>query len=201
MKVVAINGSPHVNGSTDRMLKRALARLRQRGIEGEQIDLRRKRLLPCLRCGSCRIMRNGFCTIEDDEFALLFKAMRKADLLLFGAPVDRGAAVPGLKALLERSARVSRANGNVFDRKPGAVIAVVHHRVSKHTLTRLLAWLQTQGLIVPGALGSRSGLKPEAVAIRDDPAGEQAVDRLADNLAWLAEKLGGQTPPPPVTDA
>lgn len=189
LTAVAVCGSPRLGGSTETLLVRCLERMERSGIKGQLITLRFKRILPCRRCGACQIMRNGVCKIENDDFGSIFRAMSGADILVIGAPVDLGAAVPGLKMLLERSSRVSRGNESFFYRKPGALIAVVRQKVSRHTLARLLAWFQMQGMIMPGSLFDRIQSKPGETAIRDDVEGKLAVDRLADNLAWLAEKL------------
>lgn len=189
MKALVICGSTHTYGHTERLLKHAIERLAKRGIPGTLVLMQWKKILPCLHCGACRVTHNGQCAIEGDDFTDLFREMRVADILLIGAPVDLGKGAPGLKALLDRAGRVSVENGNVFSRKLGAPVAVVGQEVSKHTLQRLLTWFPAQDIVVPGSPCYPVSKDGVAVAIRADKAGEEAIDGLVDNLAWLAGKL------------
>jgi multimeric flavodoxin WrbA len=189
MKAMAICGSRHAGGSTERLLKRCLDRLAKKGIPGALLLMQWKKVFPCLRCGDCEVGRHGGCSIEGDDFQTLFKAMREADILIIGAPVDPGAAPSDLKHLLERAARVSRAGGSVFKRKLGAPVALMAKEASGHTLQRLLAWFPGQGFVVPGAASFPLSKGAVSVTVRDDEAGEAVMDELADNLAWLAVKL------------
>ncbi len=195
MKAVALCGSPNAHGNTERLLKHALDRLAQKGIEGDLVRLQWKKIFPCLHCGACGVTRDARCSLEGDDFADIFRILRQADVLLIGAPVDRGAAASALKPFLERAGRVSIANGMLFSRKLGAPLAVVSREVSKHTLQRLLTWFPAQNMVVPGSPCFPVSKEAVTVALRGDEAGEKAVDGLADNLAWLAGKLAASDTP------
>ena len=203
VKAVAICGSSRAGGNTEQLLKHALDRLAKRGIEGRLVLLQWKIIHPCLHCGDCSVMCNGRCVIEGDDFPDVFKDLRQADVILIGAPVDSGAAVASLKALLERAGRVASENGNLFSRKLGAPIAVVGREVSQHTLQRLLTWFPAQGITVPGSPAYPKGKGISPLALQCDRGGEEAVEGLVDNLVWLAEKLAVPETTPPaghVTD-
>ncbi len=189
IKAVAICGSRHAAGTTEQLLKRTLERLGRKGIEVKQVNLLWKTVHPCIHCGSCDITRNGRCTLEGDDFPVLYKALTEANIILIGAPVDLGMAPADLKHFLERSLRVARASDNALSRKIGAPIPVLAKEVSKHSLQRLLAWFPAQGIIVPGAAAYPLGKETVELALRSDEAGETVVDELADNLAWLAGKV------------
>ncbi len=193
MNAVAICGSRHIGGKTEGLLKHALEHLKKRGMAGSLIPMQWKKVFPCRQCGGCGTRQNGSCVIEGDDFAAFFTAMRKADVLLIGAPVDSGAAHPDFKHLLERAASVSRAGSRVFSRKIGAPVAVVATEVSRHSLQRLLAWFPAQDIVVPGAQGYANEYETAGIAVRAGATGEAVMESLAANLAWLAEKL--ITPP------
>ncbi len=189
MKAVAICGSPRMGGGTERLLKTTLERLKKKGIPGDLITLGLKRIFPCSRCGTCRAVRNGSCALEGDDFPVLFKAMREADIVLIGMPGERGAAVPELKPLLERAGRVSGSAGNLLFRKIGGPLVVSHQAASTHATARLLTWFLAQEMVLCGASSGRGATGPDAVAVRADEEGEAVVIRFADSLAWLAEQL------------
>jgi multimeric flavodoxin WrbA len=189
VRAVAICGSRHAGGSTEHLLKQALKQLQLRGIEGSLAPMLYKRVLPCRNCGACQVRKNGTCRIEGDDFASLYKAMRDADVLLIGAPVDHGAAHPDIKALLTRASSVAIAEKNPFMRKPGSPVAVLAQEASRSSLQRLLSWFPTMEMIVPGAAGYAKIKGSSGLPVRADAEGYAVMDSLAENLAWLARKL------------
>lgn len=197
MKAIAISGSPRQGGNTERLLKCCLDRLAKKGVKGELMLLKWKRIEPCRKCGDCGVTRDGACTIEDD-FAVAFKAMRAADILVIGIPGDPGATSEQLKNLLQRAGQVSAANEHVFSRKTGGPIIVLRKEAASRSVARLLTWFLAQEFVMAGMPCGRKGAGLDAMAVTDDEAGEAAVERFADNLAWLAKlvEAGKESRPP-----
>ncbi len=191
MKAIGIIGSPRENGNTETLVTRCLDRLSQAGIECEPIPLRGKSIKPCTGCQGCRRTKDGTCVIKDDDFHELFDPMKSADIIVVGSPVYFGSATPETMALLDRAGYVSRSNGQLFSRRIGGPIAVARRAGQNFTLAQLLYWFMINDMIVPGSTYWNIAFGRQVGDVADDEEGLQTVDRFAENLAWLAERLSG----------
>ena len=63
MKVLLINGSPHIKGCTFRALEEVEKALNNSGIETEIIQLGGKDIRGCIACGKCRELKA--CVFND----------------------------------------------------------------------------------------------------------------------------------------
>ncbi len=99
MKVLVVNGSPHLNGCTDRALREVEDTLQQNGIEVERVNVGNKDVRGCIGCNFCR--QHGRCVFNDqvNETAPKFA---EADALLVGSPVYYAGANGQLLAFLDR---------------------------------------------------------------------------------------------------
>ena len=72
MKVLMLNGSPHINGSTAKALKEMENIFLENGIEVETIVVGNKDIRGCVACGGCS--ENGKCVLDDfvNEIAIKF---------------------------------------------------------------------------------------------------------------------------------
>ncbi len=84
MKVLLVNGSPHIHGCTAAALDEMIKVFTEEGIETELIQVGNKSIRGCVSCGSCE--KNGKCVFDDlvNETAPKFEA---ADGLVVGSPV------------------------------------------------------------------------------------------------------------------
>ncbi|MCM1094451.1 MAG: flavodoxin family protein [Lachnospiraceae bacterium] len=84
MKVLVVNGSPHLNGCTDRGLREVEQTLVDNGIEVERVNIGNKDVRGCIGCNYCR--EHGRCVFNDivNETAPKFA---EADGLIVGSPV------------------------------------------------------------------------------------------------------------------
>ena len=84
MKVLLLNGSPHIHGCTATALDEMIKVFTEEGIETELIQVGNKSIRGCVSCGSCE--KNGKCVFDDlvNETAPKFEA---ADGLVVGSPV------------------------------------------------------------------------------------------------------------------
>ena len=99
MKVLILNGSPHIKGCTSRALKEVEDTLNKEGIETETIIVGNKNIRGCISCNSCKT--NGKCVFDDlvNEIALKFE---NADGIIIGTPVYYAGANGTLISLLDR---------------------------------------------------------------------------------------------------
>jgi multimeric flavodoxin WrbA len=189
VKALGISGSPREGGNTEHLVKRCLGRLVQAGIKSEFVSLRSKTIRPCTACGQCREKKNRECVISTDDFNPILAQMLEADILIVGSPVYFGSAVPELMALLDRAGYVGRGD-SLFSRKLGGPIVVARRAGQNFTYAQLLFWYMINDMIVPGSTYWNIGFGLAREDVKEDQEALATVDRFADNLIYLAEKLG-----------
>lgn len=84
MKVLVVNGSPHVHGCTARALDEVIRTLNAEGIETELLQIGSRKLSGCLACNYCH--RAGGC-VQKDVVNDAAEKLMAADGLLVGSPV------------------------------------------------------------------------------------------------------------------
>ena len=99
MKVLVINGSPHLNGCTDRALREVEKTLADNGIETVRVNVGNKDIRGCIACYYCR--EHGRCVFNDlvNETAPL---LAEADGVVIGSPTYYAGANGQLHAFLDR---------------------------------------------------------------------------------------------------
>jgi multimeric flavodoxin WrbA len=190
MKALLICGSPRENGNTEQLLARIQARLEAGGQEVRLLRLAGLDIKPCRACGACGKTKDGDCATKNDDFAPVFKAMVDADIIVLGSPVYFGSATPQLMTLLDRAGYVSRSNGQLFARKLGGAVVVARRAGQNFTFAQLLLWMMINDFVVPGSSYWNVAFGREPGDVEQDAEGLRTMDRFADNLLWLAGKLG-----------
>ncbi len=122
MKVLIINGSPHIHGCTDRALQEVEATLKANGVETLRVNVGNKDVRGCIGCNFCR--QNGRCVFNDivNETAPEFAA---ADGIVVGSPVYYAGANGQLLAFLDR---LFYSTSGQFDKTMKVGAAVVSSR-------------------------------------------------------------------------
>lgn len=187
MKVVGIVGSLRAGGNTEFLVRRALGRLRDEGMEGELITLKGKTILPCRGCLQCR--KKGRC-VQKDDFGPIFDKMLAADGIIVGSPVYYSSAAPPLMALLDRAGHSARGE-NAFAGKVGAPVTVARRAGHNLAFAQLLMWYFVNHMVIPGstywnvATAGASGAKD----VEKDTEGLQTIDNFAAHMAHVMRKL------------
>ncbi|MCX5759019.1 MAG: flavodoxin family protein [Candidatus Hydrogenedentes bacterium] len=190
MKAILICGSPRTDGNTEILLRKCLETLEARGIESELIRLAGKTIQPCTACGACARNKDKACAIKTDDFHAVFDRMLEADIIVLGSPVYFGSATPQLMSLLDRAGYISRFNGNLFQRKLGGPIVVARRAGQNFTYAQLVYWFMIGGMIVPGSTYWNVAFGTKKGDVEQDAEGIETVINFAENLAWLAGKIG-----------
>ena len=99
MKVLMINGSPHVSGNTSIALEEMKTEFEKAGISAEIVQVGNNAIRGCIACGRCREL--GRCAFDDavNELAAKFEA---SDGLVVASPVYYASANATLIAVLDR---------------------------------------------------------------------------------------------------
>ena len=192
MKVVAFNGSGRKDGNTCLLLQIVLDELQAEGIGTELIQLAEGApLRGCVSCFKCMENKNMKCAVDTDPFNDYFAKIAAADGLLLGSPVYFSDITAGMKALIERTGFVSRANGGILRRKVGAGVLAVRRAGSNHALASLNYLFLISEMIIPGSnyWNMAIGRKPGEVS--SDTEGLQTLKTLGINMAWLLKATAG----------
>ncbi len=100
MKVLILNGSPHINGTTATALAEAERVLTSEGIECETLQIGSKKISGCIGCGACHKGHEGCAT--DDFVNEVAKKFEAADGIIIGSPVYYASPNGTLIALLDK---------------------------------------------------------------------------------------------------
>ena len=191
MNLIAINGSPRPQGNTNLLLQTVCEPLEHAGISTRIIQLAGSGLRGCTACMKCLGNKNGRCVIESDPLNDILQQMVAADGIVLGSPTYFADVTTEMKALIDRSGFVCRANGRLLSRKVGAGVVAVRRGGSMHALQTLQNYLMINEMMVPGSSywNIAFGRAPGGVAKDDE--GMVTMRRLGENLAWLMGKLSG----------
>ena len=191
MKVIAFNGSARKEGNTALLLNTVLKELEADGIQTEIYHLAGKPIQGCIACMKCFENKNKRCAVEKDIINECIGKMVEADGILLGSPTYFADVSAGMKALIERSGMVSRANGDLYQRKVGAAVVVARRAGAFHVFNSLNAFFLIGQMIVPGSSywNLAHGRLPGEAA--NDEEGMKTMKQLGQNMAWLMKKLQG----------
>ncbi len=189
MKVVAVNGSARKNGNTALLIEAAFEPLIADGHECELIQLAGKDIRGCTACGKCREKADRTCHGRKDDLNAVIDALFDADAILLGSPTYFSDITPEMKALIDRACYVSRGNGNVFARKPGAAIIAVRRAGGIHAMDSINHFFLIGEMLVVGSSYWNVGIGGPKGAVSEDEEGIATMRRLGENMSWLLGKL------------
>ncbi len=189
MKVVAFNGSPRKGGNTETLLGEVCRVLEEEGIRTEQVALRTLTFDGCIACMKCFERKDGQCAVKKDDMNACIGKMREADGILLGSPTYFADVSSRIKALMERSGMVARANDDMLRRKVGAAVVAVRRAGGIHTFDSINHFFLIGQMIVPGSSYWNVGVGRDAGQVKSDEEGMQTMAVLGRNMAWLLKKL------------
>ena len=190
MKVIAFNGSARKDGNTAILIHQVLDQLQMAGIETEMLQLAGKQIQGCKACYKCFENKDRRCTVKNDILNQCVEKMITADGIILGSPTYFADISTEMKALMDRSGMVGRANGDLYRRKVGAAVVAVRRAGSIHAFDALNHFFFISQMIVPGSNYWNMGFGREKGEVRRDEEGMQTMKILGENMAWLLNKLG-----------
>ncbi len=189
MNVIAFNGSARKNSNTAALINMVLEELRKEGIETELYQLAGKKIHGCKGCYQCYINQDQRCSIDDDIANECIEKMASADGIILGSPVYVADVSPEMKALIDRSCMVAKANGGLFRRKAGAGVVAVRRAGAVRTMDSINHLFFISEMIVPGSSYWNMAFGLEKGDVEKDTEGVQTMKTLGENMAWLLKKL------------
>lgn len=191
MKVVAFSGSARKGGNTAHLLNHVLAELEQEGITTELIELAGRSVPGCFACYKCFERKNSRCAVESDIINEAIEKMAEADGILLGSPTYFADVSASMKGLMERCGMVSRANGDMFQRKVGAGVVAVRRAGASHVFNSLNNFFTIGQMIIVGSSYWNIGIGREPGEVENDEEGIKTMRDLGRNMAWLLKRIKG----------
>jgi multimeric flavodoxin WrbA len=189
MKVIAFNGSARKDGNTSILLNLVMDELKAEGIETEIYPLAGKPIQGCIACYKCIENKNKRCAVEKDIINECIQKMNEADGILLGSPTYFADVSASMKALIERSGMVGKANNNMYSRKVGAAVVAVRRAGAIHVFNSLNYFFTISEMIIPGSSYWNIGIGRQPGEVNNDAEGVQTMKGLGKNMAWLMRKL------------
>jgi multimeric flavodoxin WrbA len=188
MKVVAFNGSPRKDGNTSILINYVFRELEKEGIETELVQLSGKDIHGCIACYRCFENKDQQCAVKNDALNEYIEKMMGTDGIILGSPTYFVDVTPDMKALIDRSGFVSRANGGLYRNKVGAVVVAFRRSGAMHTVDSMNHFLLSQEIFI---VGRAIGVGRDKGEVEKDEEGVQMVKALGERMAWLLKKLHG----------
>lgn len=189
MKVIAFNGSSRKDGNTAILIKRVFKELESEGIRTELIQLAGENIQGCIACRKCFSAKNKQCAVTTDSANDYIKKMLEADGVIFGSPTYFADCTIQIKALMERSGMVARANDNFFKRKVGAAVIAVRRAGAIHAFDTINHFFTISEMIIVGSSYWNIGIGREMGEVEKDEEGLSTMATLGTNMAWLMRKI------------
>jgi multimeric flavodoxin WrbA len=189
MNVVAFCASARRNGNTKLLLETVLEPLQEAGAETELVELAGSNLKGCKACFVCIKKKDGSCAIKDDMLNECVDKMARADAVILGSPTYFADVSTEMKALIDRSGMVGRANGDLYKRKLGAAVVAVRRAGSIHAFDTMNHFFQISQMIIVGSSYWNIGIGREKGEVASDEEGMKTMRQLGENMSWLLQKI------------
>lgn len=187
MKVILVNGSPHIGGCTAAALNEVAGVLNKEGIDTEVFWLGTKAQSGCIACGSCR--ETGKCAVN--ETANVFKSKAKdADGFIFGSPVHYAAITGALSSFMSCAFySESSSRGDAFYLKPAAAILSARRAGTTAAFDQINKFFTISQMPVVSSRYWNMVHGTKAEDILQDEEGLQIMRTLGRNMAYLLKCL------------
>jgi multimeric flavodoxin WrbA len=189
MKVVAFNGSARKDGNTAILVRHVFAELEKEGIETEMVQLAGQTIRGCTACGLCSKNKNQRCAVDSDIVNSCIERMLAADGIILASPTYFADVTSEMKALIDRSGFVARANGDMFQRKVGAAVVAVRRAGAIHALDSINHFFLIGQMLIPGSSYWNLGIGRNKGEVEKDEEGLKTMQTLGQNLAWLLKEI------------
>lgn len=183
MKVLLVNGSPHIDGTTKFALKEVEKSLNEEGIETDIIDLGSNPINDCVACNYCK--NNNECVFNDivNEFN---KKAKEADGFIFGSPVYFAHPTGRVLSFLDR---VFYSNKNIFKNKVGASIVVSRRSGTTASFDILNKYFTISNMYVISSSYWNNIYGSNKDDAKFDLEGRQTMYNLGKNMAYLLKAI------------
>lgn len=181
MKVLVVNGSPHLHGCTDRGLREVEETLKANGIEVERVNIGTMDVRGCIGCGFCR--EHGRCVFNDvvNETA---PRLAESDGMIVGTPVYYAGANGQVLSFLDR---LFYSTSGTIDKtmKIGAAVVSSRRAGSTSAFDEINKYFTISAMPVVSSTYWNEVHGFTAEDVESDLEGLQTMRNLATNLIFM----------------
>lgn len=183
MKVLAINGSPHKNGTTHAAIAIIFDVLNNEGIDTEVVHIGSDLNRVCTGCFYCEKQETPKCSFTDDRVNEIFEKCKTVDGLILGTPVHFSGITGGMKSFLDRFMYLG-AKG-LLNGKVGMSVVTQRRAGGVATLDQLSHYYAYTGMPIAASCywNVIHGIKPDEIF--QDAEGVHILQTGAKNMAWM----------------
>ena len=102
MKILILNGSPHLDGATSDMVMAVTEGAKEAGHEVVSINVAHKNIKGCMACEYCRNKEKGIC-IQKDDMQDIYPEILSVDMVIFASPIYYFTLSAQLQAVIHRT--------------------------------------------------------------------------------------------------
>lgn len=185
MKVLVINGSPHLHGCTDRALREVEKTLADNGVDTVRVNVGNKDIRGCIACYYCR--EHGRCVFNDlvNETAPL---LAEADGVVIGSPTYYAGANGQLHAFLDRLFYSTAATVNKT-MKVGAAVVSSRRAGSTSVFDEINKYFTISSMPIVSSTYWNEVHGFTAEDVEKDLEGLQTMRNLGRNMAFLIKAI------------
>ena len=189
MEVIAFCGSARRKGNTALLLNTVLEPLAEAGAKTELVELAGSEIRGCTACMVCFKEQDGTCAVKKDMLNECVDKMRRADAVILGSPTYFADVSTEMKALIDRSGMVGRANDHLYKRKIGASVVAVRRAGGIHAFDTMNHFFLISQMIIVGSSYWNIGIGRDKGEVAEDQEGMETMKQLGENMAWLLKKI------------
>ncbi|MDE6782450.1 MAG: flavodoxin family protein [Paramuribaculum sp.] len=185
MKVLVINGSPHLTGCTDRGLREVEDTLKANGMEVERVNIGNKDIRGCIGCNFCR--EHGRCVFNDPVNETAPKFAEAAGIVV-GTPVYYAGANGQALAFLDR---LFYSTSGVFDKtmKVGAAVVSSRRAGSTSAFDEINKYFTISAMPIVSSTYWNEVHGFTAQDVEADLEGLQTMRNLGKNMAFMIKAI------------
>ena len=102
MKILILNGSPHLDGATSDMANAFAQGAREAGHEVVTVHVAHENIKGCMACEYCRTKEKGVC-IQKDDMQAIYPEILSSDMVVFASPIYYFTLSAQLQAVIHRT--------------------------------------------------------------------------------------------------
>ena len=180
MKVLLINGSPHVRGCTYTALSEVASELINQGISTQIFHIGTDPIAGCIACGACR--KNGGRCFRNDVVNEVMSLAAQSDGIVLGSPVYYASISGQLSSFLDR---LFFAGSALMANKPGAAVVSCRRGGASAAFDALNKYFTISNMPVVSSNYWNQVHGSNPAEVKQDEEGMQTMRQLGRNMAWL----------------
>lgn len=102
MKIVVLNGSPHLDGPTSDMVSAFAEGAQEAGHEIKEFNVAHMNIRGCMACEYCHTKKNSVC-VQKDDMQEIYPEIIESDMVVFASPIYYFTLSAQLQAAIHRT--------------------------------------------------------------------------------------------------